>query len=226
MNRSSIDGTRAARRVLFFLGLLCMPAVAPANSIVVGNHDLVPGQAGQVVTLFMTGTDAYVASDLYMLINNGSPGAPVITHVFDTTIAAIPTANFVGSIWEGGSGGVVVTPPDGTTSAGTGLSTGAAFFTPGIVPSTSSGIYVRLTFDTTGVLPGVYSFSLTDNPSYSPTTVTAGLDPETFMPIFIPLTIVNGTLTVVPEPSSVMLGLFAMFGLAVVAIRSRSRRAA
>ena len=220
MYRQFVDRTRRARRVLFFLGMLCMPAVALGNSIVVGNHNLAPNQTGQVISLFMTGTDAYKNSEMRILINSGVAGAPVITHVFGDTDGAIFTPNMAGSLWENGSAGIAGNFPNGTTSVGTGLQTLASFATPGFTPSTANGIYVTLTFDTTGVAPGVYSFSLADLPL--PTELLFGID-EQNEEIPVPLDIVNGTLTVVPEPASLMLGLFAMVGLAVVTIRSRRR---
>lgn len=197
-----------------------MPAVALANSIVVGNHNLQPNQAGQVVSLIMTGTDAYKNSDLGLLINGGVAGAPVVTHVFGATAGAIPIANLAGSIWENGQAGVGGTFPDGTASVGTGFRTIAGFETVGQSSSTASGIYVTLTFSTIGVAPGVYSFSLTDHPGFE-TALFFGVDPETFDPISVPLDILNGTLTVVPEPTSMMLGAIGMFGISIYVWRRK-----
>jgi hypothetical protein len=170
----------------------------------------------------MMGNDAYGAADIGMWINGGVAGAPVITHVFGDTAGAIPTANLAGSIWAGGQAGIYLFP-NGTTSGGSGLETGAAFQTPSFTPSTNEGIFITLTFDTTGIAPGVYSFSL-NNPNFT-NNFYGALD-ENFDPIPTPLTVLDGTLTVVPEPASVMLGSFAIAGLALVATRSRSRRAA
>jgi hypothetical protein len=219
MYRPMIERTRRARGVLFLLGMLCVPAVTLANSIVVGNHNLQPNQAGQVVSLFMTGTDTYSNSDVGFLINGGVAGAPIITHVFGDTTAAIPSANLAGSIWEGGQAGIGVSFPDGTSTAGTGFQTIAAFATPGFTPSTANGIYVTLTFSTIGVAPGVYSFSLTDHPTRPP-ELLLGVD-ENLEPVLVPFDITNGTLTVVPEPTSLVLALFALAGLAVAARRAR-----
>jgi hypothetical protein len=225
MDRSKIEWTRRARRVVFFLGTLCVPAAALANSIVVGNHNLQPNQAGQVVNLIMTGSDGYNTSDFGLLINGGLAGAPVVTHVFGvTTGTAFSAADLAGSIWEGGGGGIGSQFPYGTANVGTGRETIAALYTAGFTSSTASGIYVSLTFNTAGVAPGVYSFSLTENPVW-PTRMFSGLDDE-LEPIPVPLDIINGTLTVVPEPASMMLGLFAIVGLAVVTIRSQRRQSA
>src|SRR5262245_7244242 len=112
MYHPSIDQARLLRRVVFCLGLLCMPAIVRDSSIVVGNHLLQPNQAGQKISLYMTGNDEYTDGNFGFLINGGLPIAPVITHVFGHIGGAIPTANLAGSIWEGGQGGVGATFPD------------------------------------------------------------------------------------------------------------------
>jgi hypothetical protein len=220
MFRFMIERSRRVRRVAFFWGMLCcMPALALGNSIVVGNHDLQPNQAGQVISLYMTGTDAYKNADIGIFINGGVAGAPLVTHVFGDTLSGIPAANLVGSIWAGGMGGVGINFPDGTTAVGTGLQTISAFQTAGFgSPSTANGIILTLTLDTTGVAPGVYTLSLTDHPSWE-TLLLFGVDEETFEPIVVPLDILNGTLTVVPEPASVLLALTGLIGLLFVTRR-------
>jgi hypothetical protein len=205
--------------------MLCLPTVSLANTIVVGDHVLQPNQAGQVISLYMTGSDAYGFSTVRTFINGDVAGAPVISHVFGTIVSTIPGANLTGSIWEGGAAGVYNSPPYATASIGDGLQTGATFqLSNPLDPSTTPGLYVTFTFDTTGVAPGVYSFSLTDSP-IGPTEIFSGLTPD-LEPIPTPLEIINGSLTVVPEPGSLALALAAMAGMAFVAIRNRVRRAA
>jgi hypothetical protein len=212
---------RVCGRLLAIAVLFALSPLARGNTIVVGNHNLLPNTPGQVIHLTMTGTDLYSGFDLLLLINGGSPGGPAVTHVFGQTISAIPTENLAGSVWEGGLGGVAVNNPVGTTAVGTGYETMAIFATTSFPGLTSgSGIVATLTLDTTGVAPGVYSFSLTDNP-VGQSKLHAGIDLGTFDPIYAPLTIFNGTLTVVPEPASVITAALALAGLLIVARRRR-----
>lgn len=212
--------SRLFARLVALALLLALSPLARANSIVVGNHNLLPNTPGQVVNLMVTGTDQYNSFDLKSFINGGLAGGPAISHVFGDPAAAIPATNLVGSVWEGGNGGIGVNYPEGTTTVGSGYQTFATFTTLMGELTTANGIVVSLTFDTTGVAPGVYSFSLTDGPM-GPTAMFAGYDLETWEPIVTPLTIVNGTLTVVPEPASLVTAALAIAGLLAVAIRRR-----
>src|SRR5262249_12848293 len=79
-----------------------------------------------------------------------------------------------------------------------------------------NGTLAFVELDTTGVAPGVYDFLLTSQ--------TFG--PSDLPPFGAPGTnIIEGTLTVVPEPSTVVLGALAGLGLTVAAYRRRARKA-
>ena len=77
----------------------------------------------------------------------------------------------------------------------------------------ASGTLAFLTFDATGVAPGVYTLHLTN--------LTFGIPTDT-QPFLSPI-LVNGTVTVIPEPGSIVLALFAAGGLCAVAIRRRRK---
>ena len=218
------------RRVVLLMGLvLLVPALAHgAVTINVGNWTLNPNQANQTVDantlapieLSMAGTDATSGMDLYNWINGGVAGGPIIDGFSGngTTTVGAATANGSGTFLYQGAGfsnmvgGHSVNPPD------TGLSTSAGFFTFGSFAANSAP-FAGYSFSTVGVLPGTYSWSLTGHPlsstiAYAPGGTTA-----------LSLTIVNGTITVTPEPGSMLLCLFGAAGVAVVAIRRRRRKA-
>jgi hypothetical protein len=217
------------RRVLLLLGVIVLvPAIAQAAiTITVGTHNLLQNTAGQTVNIMLSGaggSDVYSATDWKSTI---AVGGPPITHVFGDPAGAIPGGNLAGSIWAGGSAGINLFP-DGTTSAGTGRQTaGTSTGTSGgTVNQTTNGIFVTVTVDTTGVSPGLYAFSLTNHPSG---TTRLLFWSEDDLDLFdVPgLVIENGFLNVVPEPGTVVLGLFAVAGFAVVAVRRhRAKKAA
>jgi MYXO-CTERM domain-containing protein len=204
------------RQVLLALAVVCVPTVAQAGHILsAGNWITVPGPFKINIILTADPLDIpYHSSDMRVWINGGVGTAPRITAVFGKTGGAIPTANLAGSIWQGGAGGIYATP-DGTYPTDSGLGTHVAFATAGFTPQLTSGIYATLALDATGVPAGNYSISLINNP----------VGPTQLYGSTIPLEIIDGTITVTPEPASVVMGLFALAGLAAVAVRRhRARR--
>lgn len=206
------------RRVFLLLGLiLAVPALANASVISVQggpNIALLPNTAGQQITLQISGADFYTDSNLRMSINGGVGPAPAVSLVFGDPAGAIPGANLAGSVWAGGSAGTAGTP-NGTTADSSGLELIAAFQSAGGgTPQNTAGIYAVLTVSTVGVGAGNYALSLAGTDLFN------GLD-ENFDPIPVPLQLQGATLSIVPEPSSVVLGLFAAAGMVAVVIRRR-----
>jgi MYXO-CTERM domain-containing protein len=204
------------RRVFLLLGLmLVLPAFAQASviSIQPGQEILQPGLAGQTVTLLISGADLYSDSNLRMSINGGVGPAPAVEAVFGDTGGTITGALLAGSVWAGGSGGIGG-PPNGTTADSSGLETIVALATNGFAAQNTGGIYATLTVTTVGVGAGDYVVDL------SATDLLLS-DPETGEFVFVPLTFGPLTLSVVPEPSSIVMGLFAAAGLAAVVVRRR-----
>lgn len=199
------------RRVVLALGLLlCVPAIAQAaSSIVVGNHVLLPNTAGQNINLNVTGNDNIGAVDLFMVINGGTGPAPIVT-----AANVVAPGTIFGSVANSGLGlfGAPNNPPSLTPATATTTASGTVV---------SNGLLAVITFDTTGIPAGVYSWALTGHPLFGDTDF--GTD-ENFD--FIYPTVTNGTLTIVPEPASVVMGLFAAAGVGVVAIRKRRARRA
>jgi opacity protein-like surface antigen len=196
--------------------LLCLTAVAHAiPTIVVGNHNLLPNTAGQTIPINVTGISANEVNGITfsVMINDGgvayggTPG-PIITGMdFDTG----PT------IWMPPSVPTGHNPPatffDGQLAS-------ANFLTVSGFVTASSGLVVTLTIDTTGFGLGVYSVKLIG------TALEENVGNTGFIGNITEESITNGTITYVPEPSSVVLGLFAVAGFGVVAIRKRRTRRA
>jgi hypothetical protein len=211
------------QQVLWLLMLLIAPTVGKANDISFGPSGvgsssaaviLMGETANQQVSLMLSGNDFYTDSNLRIVINGGVEPAPRITAVYNDPALAIPGANLAGSIWENGSGGIFGAP-NGTAADSSGLTTVAFYVAAGATPKNQSGLHTLLTFSTIGVPPGVYTFDITTSDLFN------GLDDE-FNPIPVPLTFTATTLYVgLPEPSSIVLALFAAGGVAVVAIRRR-----
>jgi PEP-CTERM motif len=210
------------RRVLLILAVLaCVPAVAQAAIVIsVGNHALLPNTAGQDIDILLSGAGEYSASDWVTAID---AGGPQVTAVFAAPGpgGAIPGGNLAGSIWAGGSAGMVndvgnLTYPtdDGRAVAGSSIATGG-----GVVNQTTNGIFLTLTLTTENSGAGPFTLSLAGSNLLF-------WDAGEFDLFDVPgVTFEPGTLTV-PEPGAMVLGLFAVAGLAVVAVRRhRGRRA-
>jgi hypothetical protein len=213
------------RQIVLFLSIVvCVPAIAQATvTITAGNWVLPPETAGQDINILLTADEDYTDGNMRVQIG---AGGPPVTHVFGDTMGAITGALLAGSIWENGAGGINL-GADGTTATSTGLQPIALFLTAGGgSPQQTDGIFATLTFDTTGIAPGVYVLSLTDHPNGQPTDIFNGLDPATLDPIPVGnLVLENGTLTVTPEPASMVIWLFAVAALAAIAVRGRMEKA-
>ncbi len=206
------------RRVFLLVGLLLvLPALAKASVISAQGGpiiNLLPETAGQVVTLLISGSDFYSDSNLRTIVNGGVGPAPAVALIFNDPAGTIPGANLVGSVWQAGAGGIQGNP-NGTISDSSGLLAGAGLATSAFTPQNTAGIYATLTFTTVGVPAGDYIVDL------GGTDLFNGIDDETFEPFPVPLNAVPFTISIVPEPSSIVMGLFAAAGLAAVVIRRR-----
>lgn len=205
------------RRVFLLLGLLlATPLVANANTISLQGGpvvQLIPNTPGQVITLLLSGSDLYSSSDVAMQINGGVGPAPFVTAVFGDTGGLIsPASLYAGSIWAGGNAGITG-DPNGTSPTSSGLTTGAGFGTPAFAEQNTNGVFMTLTVSTVGIGPGQYPLTLDGTIM---TWITAEFDE-----IPVPLQFSPMTLSIVPEPSSVVLGLFAAAGMAAVVVRRR-----
>lgn len=205
------------RRAFLVLGLLLVvPAFAQATTVsVVGGPviELLPNTPDQVISFRIDATEAYSSTDVKTQINGGVGPAPFVTHVFNDPAAGIPVGNLAGSVWQNGFGGILL-DPEGTAPGSSGLTTSVGFSTPGFGATNASGLYMTFTISTVGVPAGNYLLTFDDS-------IITYVD-EDFNGTDIAVNWVPATLSIpVPEPSSVVLGLFGAAGLAAVAVRRR-----
>jgi len=199
--------------------LLCLSAVAQADpTVVVGTYNLLPNTAGQTIQLFVSGINANTVNGITFAasIDNGGPA-------YGGTVGPIFTAmnwDAGPSIWVPPNAAGHNTPND-FIDAGGQLVTSDFLTTTGFV-LTSGGIFVTLSVDTTGFGAGDHPFSITSGTAIEETVGPTDFTGQAFTSNIQG----NGLIHIVPEPSSVVLGLFAMAGLCAVAIRKRRARRA
>jgi hypothetical protein len=209
------------RVVLSFAILLTMAAVAmAAPAITVGSHPLPntgPAQTDSIDinydTLLSGGGGGLQGQTLYISIadegngglGNADPGEPKIVSVDSST----------GTVWAGNVNGPSyaaindqVTSADQTTVTGTVSATGKVFTIVIARNGAANGSSWALR-----VFIGVPDLSGPYNSNWSGTSGTVDFQGS------------NGTFSYAPEPSSIVLGLFAAAGLGAVAIRRRRARA-
>ena len=188
--------------------LVCLASSAYALPVIVlGNYNMPAGTTGNVINVFVTSDVTVQGLNFIMDSNLAAAGGPLITAVDIVGAGTVFGANNTG---QGGS----PAPPalkikqSTTTAAGT------------VGPWAVSSLLAHVTFSTVGVSPGVYALRIMG-------MATAGGGSTTnFAIVAIDANASrNGTITVtsVPEPTTLVLGLFAAAGLGVVAIRNRRR---
>jgi hypothetical protein len=197
-----------------FLALVvacCLTVTAYANpTITAGNWKLLPGTSGQTVdavsglpiVVLVSGGDAIAGADLGMTIGDGFTG-PVFDDNPDLIVGTIFTGN------NTGQNSFFPIPP----------SAGYAFETTTTNSGTvaANGILAHLSFDTTGFTSGTWVLQLSEN-------AITGLPSD--LPPFTSPVLIEGSITIVPEPGTIVLALFAAGGLCAVAIRRRRGKTA
>ncbi len=164
-------------------------AVSPAlaqPTIVVGDRELLPDTADQTIAISVSGGDAVAGLDFFVQIDTGAAG-PVITDLDILT----------GTIFDGNNNGGSPLFQDNWT---------AAFITTTTTGTVAAdGLLATVTVDTTGLQFGDGPWMMT-------------LDFGTFTTSFagVAANITPGTLSIVPEPSTVvmLLGVLALAPLA------------
>jgi hypothetical protein len=188
--------------------LLCLSSIAQAASIVVGDNLLIANTPGQVIDLYVSGSEQINALDLFMTINGGGLG-PVVTAVDITGAGTIFAGNNTGM----GLFGAPDNPPSTRIAVATTTASGTVL---------ANGLLARVTFDTTGIPPGIYSWSLTNHPLGATDFGTdANFD-------FIYPQVTDGRVGGLfeydsPEPSSLALCAIATIALGLAAIRNRAK---
>jgi len=197
--------------------LLISSCLVTRAIMIIDLPDLVlqPNQANQTFTITVqnTGTSVQLTGVQFELITGngdvsigGSGGAPAFQAVSLLASGSLFAANNTGDRGAGNFGGYrQLFERLTTTSSGT------------VTLANGTFDLATVTFDTTGIGPDVYSWSAEHSPngaSFFTDTSSGGVVNPTFF---------DGTLTVVPEPVNVALGVFAgvagLFGFVRFAVR-------
>ena len=196
---------RIAALTLALLG--CCISAAPtraASSIIVGNY--VYSWNIYELDLYVTGDDQIAALDLGFVLSG--PQGPVITAIDITGPGTIFAGNNVGQL--------VASAPDDLPGLTPFVQTSTALGTV-----LANGLLARVTIDMTSgpnaPNGAIWSLSLTGHELGSTTLYGESGEP-------VSLSITNGSLVILPEPSTIALGLCGAAGVGLVAQRGRQRR--
>jgi hypothetical protein len=200
------------KKVIGFLVVMLLTAgPAMAAEIVVGNYDLLPNTPGQEIEIYVTAapTDPLIgAANFNVQIADGGPEAGgAIDGPTITAVSLVRPGTIFGDIInDGHSGSGSVVPQVYVEQTATGSGQG---------PIAADGQLAVVTIDTTGFTSGVFDFMLGDtlNGDTDLRDDTPGVNP-------IPLTITNGTITIIPEPSTIVM-LLGLLAAAAVYMRKR-----
>lgn len=217
------------RRVLFSLAMVaCLASVAQAAAILsIGNVVLEPNKAGQAVPVFISNDTpgATAGMNLWVLVGDGGPTNNITgpgIQVGPSVSINITAAPNLFNVNNTGQGNLDPGGDFGPQGAGASTTTGS-----GTIPVPAGMVRIgTLIFNTTGFLPlpvdQVWDLNLGGSNNATSAylsdisgTSLNGLD----------LTVIDGSITIpgVPEPSSIVIGLFALVGLSATAIYRRRR---
>ncbi|MEX2114047.1 MAG: PEP-CTERM sorting domain-containing protein [Pirellulales bacterium] len=190
------------------VAVLAMPALASAAvTITAGSANIVQGQSAVVdIVITSDAGEGLNSMDLDILLSG--LGGPVAT-VLDMNGAGTLFSQFASTVFPG------IDPPSDTELFQSVANNAAVNSVIG-----ASSILARVTFDTSATAVGSYGWFIDDDTASgggSFGTILQATGGQVF-PQFIP-GIIN--VVPVPEPSSIVLGLFAAAGLASVVIRRR-----
>ena len=188
---------------LSLLSWILVAAVPPslgAATIDVGSHDLLPNQSGQVVDLFVAGDEPVRGFNLRAQIGDGD--GPLVEPI-------IESVSFSGGIWDAVSTAVGGGPIEAAPQF-------AQAFVVALEPPgqtvVANGLVAQMTISTVGIFTGSFNLLLsgTQIGEDSDLIATGGssIAPE----------IANGTLHVVPEPTS---ATWVLMCLSFLALRVR-----
>ncbi len=234
-----LSSCRAARLLVASLAIIyvCGPTTFAAT-ITIGdpiNHtiSLLPNTPNQTVPIMISGTDTNVVGlDFFVIVGDGGPQLAQWSIGLPAGTSAPDFANLPGDVNITGTGTIFAGVNTGAFDlfAGNGppgpyygsLPQAAAYETNTLNPSThvtDNGVLAYLTFDTTGFTSGTWPLALND-------TALGGSDYTDLVlsdsSIIVP-TVLGGQITIVPEPSTVLLGGLAM-GFAALYLGRRRQR--
>jgi hypothetical protein len=220
------------RRVVLSLAILLgLATAAHANlSINVGSHNLNPNQAGQVIFIEVTGgvntqpidtVNSISSHDSVLQLAGGGGGVGGPAPAGEPKLTEVNAVT--GTIFDGNT----ADSPPGQV----GFSS-EQFWNVGVVNDGSPanfypnpGVLLKVTIDTTGVTSGTFALIMDEtNDVFNGYSSNYSNSPPEAGDLALDFDIINGSVTIVPEPSTVVLGLLAAAGLGLVAIRRRRAR--
>lgn len=173
----------------------------PSSPTGLGNYNLLPNQPNQTITIFVKGGQLVQGLNFNIQIADGGPVAA--GSIIGPGISGVDI--LTGTIFAGNNTG---NPP------GNGILVSQVAFYSTTTASGSvvaQGLLASVTLDTTGLLSGTFDLFLSNTLNSS--TNFASMDPA------LTPTIIDGSLTIVPEPVSLMLTLGT--GLMLLGRRNR-----
>ena len=180
---------------LIAVSTLIAPVTASAVPIVTaGNYNLQPNQPNQPVSISVTGGDAVQGVELNARIGTGLGAIPKFTG------GTVITGTIFASNNQGDFG-------DGVIGNGTSIPQilNLATATTGVTTVAASGLLGTLIIDTTGLNAGTYALTLS-NTENGPTVLTRPGNIST-------TTVIDGSITIVPEPATAGLLVLSTGGL-------------
>jgi hypothetical protein len=198
---------------------LCASAHATVTVSVGGPYVFTENTVGNIVLLTATGGDAVAGANYVLSIDTEiDAGLPLITAV---DLEA-------GTIWAANNDGQVNTDPVGNANGPGVLTVPGSRYRGSIITDagtvTATGLLGTFTISTVGVAPGIYPLYLQKNVgtpmsifNFAPTAVTRADFTTDENVHYIEV-------VAIPEPASIVLGIFAAAGLSVVVLRRRRAR--
>ncbi|MCK4626677.1 MAG: PEP-CTERM sorting domain-containing protein [Phycisphaerae bacterium] len=192
---------------------VCLGIVGVAHgqlSIDVGDHDLLPNQSGQTIEVYVAGGVPVQNVDVYAQIGDGGPlgGGSVPGPVF-TLLDLFDDDPLTSFIFDPNNDGLRRNPPYGVLVpqiAYEGIMTASGEIS-------ANGLLAIFTIDTTGYTEGTWDFLLTGTNAGNTIFGYGGNE--------VPMTVTNGSITVIPEPAS--LSILLLGAGWVLSRRRRSR---
>lgn len=174
-----------------------LPALADPI-VVVGDHLLLPDTPNQSIAVYVSGGQAVQGLNFYSQLGPDpwATDGPVLSSL-DILTGTIFAGNNTGAIDVEQAFGVDLPMFEGRTT--TTLSGSVA----------ATGLLGTITIDTSGIQSGTWDLRLEDTAN-GPTTFAG-----------VPISITDGSIRVVPEPTAALLGLLAVVSLATLRRRGR-----
>ncbi len=174
---------------------VCLGLVGVAHgqlSINVGDHDLLPNQSGQTIEVYVAGGDPIQNVDVYAQIGDGGPlGGGSVSGPAFTLLNLFDDDPLTSFIFDPDNDGLRRNPPYGVLVPQIAYE---GIMVSGTAPISANGLLAIFTIDTTGYTEGTWNLLLTGTNAGNTIFGYGGNE--------VPMTVTNGSITVIPEPAS------------------------